>query len=433
MRHHGRGQERSTLAEEQFELFVGIDWASESHEICVLDAERRVIDRKTIEHSGAGMTQLCELLLKLSSHQPSRVAVAIETPRGAVVETLVERQFKVFAINPKQMDRFRDRHTVAGAKDDRKDAFVLADSLRTDLHLFHPIQLDEARVIRIRELSRTEEDIVQEQTRAGNQLRELLRRYYPQMLQLCPGMDEGWFLELIELAPTPEAAQKLTRSKVEQLLKEHRIRRLSAEEILTELKAPPLQLAPGAVEAASEHVLLQLPRIRLLQQQRSDVAGRIQSILDEMSQPGQNGEHRDVAIILSLPGVGRVVAATMLAEASQALAQRDYHALRSYAGAAPITRQSGKKKIVLMRQSCNLRMRNALYHWSRVSVQRDDQSREHYTQLRKVGHKHGRALRGVVDRLLPVLMAMLKSGTLYDPQRRANRRTPTIGSPTDQS
>ena len=429
MRHHGRGQERSNLAE-QFDLFVGIDWASESHEVCVLDGERRVVDRKTVEHSGAGMAQLCDLLLKLSKNQPSCVAVAIETPRGAVVETLVERQFKVFSINPKQMDRFRDRHTVPGAKDDRKDAFVLADSLRTDLHLFHAIQLDEAQVIRIRELSRTEEDIVQEQTRAGNQLRELLRRYYPQMLHLCPGMDEIWFWELIGLAPTPAAAQTLKTSKVERLLKEQHIRRLSADDILTALRVPPLQLAPGAVEAASEHVLLQLPRIRLLQQQRTDVAARIQSILDEMSQPGQNGEHRDVAIILSLPGVGRVVAATMLAEASQALAQRDYHAIRSYAGSAPITRQSGKKKIVLMRQSCNGRMRNALYHWSRVSVQHDDQSREHYAQLRKAGHKHGRALRGVADRLLPVLMAMLKSGTLYDPQKRARLLTPSVASQT---
>jgi hypothetical protein len=112
---NGRGQGRSNLAEE-FDLFVGIDWASESHEVCVLDRERRVVDRKTIEHSGAGMTQLCDLLLRLSNHKPSRVAVAIETPRGAVVETLVERQFKVFAINPKQIDRFRDRHTGPAQK-----------------------------------------------------------------------------------------------------------------------------------------------------------------------------------------------------------------------------------------------------------------------------------------------------------------------------
>ena len=187
---------------EPFDWFVGIDWAAESHEVCVLDAERRVIDRQTIEHSGAGVAQLCDLLLKLSHHQPARVAVAMEAPRGAVVETLVERQFAVFAINPKQMDRFRDRHSVAGAKDDRQDAFVLGDSLRTDGHLFHRVQLDEAPVIRIRELSRTEEDIVPEQIRAGNQLRDLLRRYYPQMLHLCPGVDEIWFWDLLALAPS---------------------------------------------------------------------------------------------------------------------------------------------------------------------------------------------------------------------------------------
>jgi len=225
----------------------------------------------------------------------------------------------------------------------------------------------------------------------------------------------------MELAPRPEVAQKLTRSKVERILKQHRIRRLTAEEIVAALKAPPLQLAPGSVEAASEHALLKLPQLRLLYQQRNDVARRIQQILDDMSQPGQNGQHRDAAIILSLPGVGRVVAATMLAEASQPLAERDYHALRSYGGSAPITRQSGKKQLVIMRRSCNERMRNALYHWARCSVLNDDRSREHYAQLRKAGHTHGRALRGVADRLLPMLTAMLKTGTLYDPKKRPAR------------
>ena len=142
-----------------------------------------------------------------------------------------------------------------------------------------------------------------------------------------------------------------------------------------------------------------------------------------MSQPkdgteGQSQEHRDVTIILSLPGVGRVVAATMLAEASQALTERDYHALRSYAGGAPITRQSGKKKIVVMRQSCNLRLRNALYHWTRVSTQCDERSKAHYAELRGKGHSHGRALRGVGDRLMAVLISMLKKGTLYDPKHK---------------
>ena len=244
---------------EQYRLYVGIDWATEFHQVCVLDGERRVIDRRKVEHSGSGIAQFVEVLLKLSGNQPEQVAVAIEIPRGAVVETLVERKFHVHSLNPKQMDRFRDRHTVAGAKDDSLDAFVMADSLRTDLHLFHRVQLDEPLIVRIRELSRTEEDVQQAAVCAANQLRELLIRYYPQMLKLCPSLDESWHWTLLEMAPLPAQVSKLSRSKVEKLLKEHRIRRFTADEVLTELKAAPLQLAPGAAEAASEHALLQLP------------------------------------------------------------------------------------------------------------------------------------------------------------------------------
>src|SRR5207302_5556643 len=196
-----------------YEWFVGIDWGSQQHQVCVLDRDRCRVGERTVDHDGASLARLADWLWTMSVGQPQRVAVAIEVPRGAMVEGLLERGFYVFAINPKQMDRFRDRHSIAGAKDDRRDAFVLGDSLRTDRHLFHRVQLDEAQVIRIRELSRTEEDIVQEQIRAGNQLRELLRRYYPQMLNLCPGVDEIWFWDLIECAPKPEAVRKLTRSK----------------------------------------------------------------------------------------------------------------------------------------------------------------------------------------------------------------------------
>ena len=400
---------------EQYLLFVGIDWATQFHQACVMDAERQVLKEVKIEHSGTGIAQLVELLIKLSDNQPERVAVAIEMPRGALVEALLERHFAVFSLNPKQMDRFRDRHTVAGAKDDSRDAFVMADSLRTDLHLFHRAKLDEPAVVLLRELTRTEDDLQDDAVRTGHRLRELLTRYYPQMLKLCPGADEPWFWELLELAPLPVRAVQLKTAKVEALLKKYRIRRLTADEILAELRVTALRLAPGAAEAASEHVLQLLPLLRVFREQQSAVAAKVQALLDELSEPGQSGEHRDVTILLSLPGVGRKIAATMLAEASQPLAERDYHALRTYSGTAPITRRSGKRKVVVMRQGCNLRLRDAFYHWSRVSTQFDVHSKQHYAELRGKGHSHGRALRGVVDRLLPVLMAMLRTRTLYDP------------------
>jgi transposase len=208
------------------------------------------------------------------------------------------------------------------------------------------------------------------------------------------------------------------RSRIQRLLASYRIRRLSADGIREALDVPSLRLAPGAAEAASEHVLLILPILRLLRHQRKDLEHRIETLLDEMCVEGKFAEHRDVTILRSLPGVGRVITATMLAEASEALAKRDYHALRCYGGTAPVTRRSGKRELVVMRQGCNQRVRNALYHWSRVSTQHDERSQQHYAALRAKGHSHGRALRGVADRLLGVLMAMLKTGTTYDPGRR---------------
>ena len=412
------------MPEEQFQFLVGIDWATESHQVCMIDRDRQVLEEKQIEHSGSGISQLVELLLKRSGDRPEQVAIAIETPRGAIVETLVERRFAVYSLNPKQMDRFRDRHTVPGAKDDSRDAFVIADSLRTDQHLFHRVQLDEAEIFRLRELGRAEEDLQHETVRTGHRLRELLIRYYPQMLKLCPGVDEVWFWDLLALAPLPAVAKKLKRAKIEQLLKSHRIRRLDADQVLAQLKVPPLILAPGSAEAASEHALMLLPLLRLLRRQKTDLAQRMQTLLDEMAKPGLTNEHRDVTILLSLPGVGRIVAATMLAEASQPLADRDYHALRSYAGVAPITRQSGKKRLVVMRRSCNERLRDAIYHGARVHAQHDARAKKHYAELRAKGHTHARALRGIADRLLAVLVAMLRTKTLYCPVVPSSQQIP---------
>ncbi|HYP07007.1 MAG TPA: IS110 family transposase [Bryobacteraceae bacterium] len=182
------------------------------------------------------------------------------------------------------------------------------------------------------------------------------------------------------------------------------------------MKARPFRPAPGAVDAAFEHMLLLIPRPRMLYQQRKG----------KLSTEGESGEHRGMTLLLSLPAAGRVVAATMLAEASQPLGDRDSHLLRSYSGVAPITRRSGKRGVVLMRQSCNERLRNAVYHWSRVSAQCDERSREHYAELREKGHTHRRALRGVADRLLAVSVAMLKARSPYDPQFRKAHPDPEL-------
>jgi transposase len=407
---------------------VGIDWGFGAHQVCVLDHDGRVLQERNIEHTGSAIVELLDWLAALSGDHPEGAAVAIELPRGALVESLVERGFSVFFINPKQLDRFRDRHTVAGAKDDRRDAWVLADSLRTDESCFRRVRIDDPRIIQIRELSRMDEDLGQEASRLANRLRDQLHRFYPQLLRLSPAADEPWLWSLVELAPTPAQGVRLPPKRVEKLLHEHRIRRFKAGEVVAELRAPALRVAPGTIEAAAVHIAMLVPRLRLVHAQRAECAHRIDALLDSLeTDRGQNVEHHDVEILRSLPGVGRVVAATVLAEAFQPLVERDYHALRTFAGSAPVTRQSGKRRCVSMRRGCNVRLRYAVYHWSRAAAQHDPRAREIYTALRARGHTHGRALRQLGDRLLAILVAMLESGTLYDPNRA--RRVPLARAP----
>ena len=409
------------MVENEYQIYVGIDWATEAHQAWVLDSRGRILAERSFAHTGDAIAAFAQWLHEVAGDEPGQVAIAIEIPRGAVVETLVERGFHVYAINPKQLDRFRDRHSVAGATDDRRDAFVLGDSVRTDRACFRRVRLDDPLVIQLRELSRVHDDLGREANQLTNRLREQLHRYYSQALALCPSADEPWLWAVLELAPSPSVARHLRPQRVERLLRQHRIRRLSAHEVVAALRACALQVAPGVVEAASEHIALLLPRLRLLHTQRQGCGVRLEALLDKLGaaedDDGQQGEHRDVESLRSLPGVGRVVAATVLAEASAALAERDYQALRAYAGIAPVTKQSGKRRMVLMRYACNGRLRNALYHRARVAAMRDPSSKTYYAGLRQRGHSYARALRSVADRLLRVLIAMLKHGSLFDSAR----------------
>lgn len=170
-------------------------------------------------------------LRQQSSAAHQALAAAIEIHRGTVVEPLVKQGFAVFSINPKQLDRFRDLYSPTGAKDDRRNAFVLADSLRTDPHCFHAVRLDEPAMIRLRELSRLEDELAQEFSRAANRLREQWHRFFPQLLQRCESADEPWLWELFELAPLPAKAARLIEARIARLLPPHRIHRITAAQV----------------------------------------------------------------------------------------------------------------------------------------------------------------------------------------------------------
>ncbi|MGA7324896.1 MAG: IS110 family transposase [Rhodomicrobium sp.] len=404
--------------------YAGVDWASESHHVFLTNADGRKIGEKIFRHSGEGLAEMAAwLMTAISAGGASQIYIAIEVPHGPVVETLIERGFTVHAINPKQMDRFRDRFTLAGAKDDSRDAEVMASALRTDSRCFRLLAGLDPVVIELREWSRVASDLGTERNRLTNRLREQLWRYYPAMLELESDLGAEWLLELWELAPTPGQATRIREVSVAKILKRHRIRRFDAVHVLAELRKPPVRVAGGTVAAASAHITTLIARIRLVNAQLKEAHRQLDALTarlipEEDAGAGQTKQH-DVEILASLPGVGRIVLATLLAEAWDALLRRDYAALRSLTGVAPVTKRSGKSCIVIRRQACHDRLANAMYHWARVAIQHDARSKAKYAALRSRGHSHGRALRSVADRLLNVACAMLKNGTLFNPSLEA--------------
>ena len=405
-------------------FFAGIDWGSQSHQACLLDAEGGVLAEQQFEHSGAGLSRLTKWILERTGHNAGQVRVAIEIPHGPVVDSLLDRGFPVHSINPKQLDRFRDRFSPSGAKDDRRDARVLADAVRTDPHCLRELQPLDPTIVELREFSRMADDLTKQRNRLANQLREQLWRYYPQFLDLKADLAADWTLALWQLVPTPSAAQAVRPYRVAKLLKKHRLRRFEAKSVLATLRAKPVRTAPGVESAAIAHCDMLAGQLRFLNEQARATEGSLAALVAKLTgaqqeAAGQPSEQRDAEILASLPGVGRTVLATLLAEASGPLQGRDCQALRCLCGTAPVTQRSGQARRVVRRRASQPRLVNAVYHWSRVAAQHDPTSRAKYCALRARGHTHGRALRSVADRLLGVCCAMLRDGTLFDPEHAA--------------
>jgi len=358
--------------------------------------------------------------------------VAIETTHGPAVDALIDRGFRVFAINPKQLDRFRDRYSPAGAKDDTRDADTLGRSLRTDPGAFRPLSPDNPLIVQLREATHAAAALTKDRGRLTSQMRELLWCYYPQMLQLAGDLGDAWSRELWQQAPTPNKAARLHKETIARILKAHRIRRLDADQVRAILRQPPLPVAPRVADAAVSHIRLLLPRIRLLDAQIKQNNAAIDALTAQLagpqtiepgeSVPRQSTEPRDVTILHCVPGIGRIVGATLLAEASAPLRRRDYHAIRCLAGQAPVTRRSGKSCLVQRRLACNKRLANAMYSWGRVAIACDATSKQRYAALRARGCSHGRALRSVVDRLLKLVCTLLRRQVLFDRNHNSTKQ-----------
>lgn len=396
------------------DTYVGIDWATREHQACLVSGEGKELEQRAFANSADGISALVAWIVG-QADDPAKIGVAIETTNGLVVDALLDAGISVFAINPKQLDRFRDRHNVAGAKDDRLDAFVLGDSLRTDRDLFRRIELNAEEIVELRELSRARDHLAEDEKRLCGQLRELLIRTHPDLLALCPGANQKWLWDILSLASSLSALHKLKAKQLQVVLRNRRVRRFSARELQKVIVKTPTT-APGVADGVFKRVKLLLPMLRLTRQQLDDCEKQISEALADLPHKG----HREVSLLLSLPGLGKILTAVLIAEAREPLAARDYRRLRSLSGVAPVTKATGVRSRaraqISMRRACNQRLRFALFHWARAAIPNSAPVREHYKRLRARGHSHGRALRGVGDRLLRIAVGMLKADEPYRPE-----------------
>jgi hypothetical protein len=391
-------------------LFAGDDWAEDHHDVEVMDEAGRVLARRRLPEGAAGMAQLHALVGGLlgEDDDDAEVLVGIETDHGPWVTALVAAGYRVFPVNPQQSARFRARYAVSGAKSDAGDAHVLADMVRTDSHQLREAAGDSPEAAGIKVLARAHKTMIWNRTREAQRLRHQLLQYYPGALEAFADLDAPDVLELLAKAPDPVSARKLTRAQVSAAMKRARRRDIhgKATAVLAALRSEQLSQPPAlaAAYAATVRSLIAVittlnEQVRLLEEQVREHFGR----------------HPDAEIITSQPGMGMILGARVLAEfGDDPHRYADGRARRNYAATSPITRASGKRKVVAARFVCNSRLVDALNAQAFSALSASPGARAFYDQQRAAGHGHNDALRRLANRLVGILHGCLKTRTRYN-------------------
>jgi transposase len=391
-------------------LFVGDDWAEDHHDVEVMDEAGKTLARKRLPEGAAGMAQLHALV---GAHLgddggDAEVLVGIETDRGPWVAALVAAGYLVFGVNPLQAARFRDRHGVSGAKSDAGDAHALADMVRTDSHQLRAAAGDSPEAEGLKVLARMHKTMIWERTRAVQRLRHQLREYFPAALEAFEDLDAGDTLELLGKAPDPARAARLTRAQISAALKRGRRRNIpdKATAIMAALRGPQLGQPPAVTAAYAATVRSLIAVITTLNEQVKALQGPVEENF---------GQHPDAEIYRSQPGMGSILGARVLAEfGDDPHRYADGKARKNYAATSPITRASGKKKIVAARFIHNNRLVDALNAQAFASLNASPGARAFYDELRARGIEHNDALRRLANRLVGILHGCLKTRTVYD-------------------
>jgi transposase len=390
-------------------LFVGLDWAETHHDVAVMDEGGQVVTARRVAEGLAGLTALHELLAGLVA-DPAEVVIGTETDRGLFVGALVVAGYQVYAVNPLAANRYRDRHTVSGAKSDAGDAKVLADLVRTDRHNHRPVAGDSELAEAVKVLARTHQSLVWTRRRQVNQLRSLLREFYPGALAAF-GTEVGSrdALAVLQMAPTPTLGRQLSRAKLAAALARAGRQRgapARAVQLQAALRAPQLQAPTIVADAYGAAALALVGVITTLNLQLIQLTEQLEHHFEI---------HPDAEIVRSLPGLGVVLGARVVAEfGDDPTRYANPKARKNYAGTAPITRASGKRQVVVARLARNRRLADACYLWAFSALTASPGARAYYDRLRAAGTTHQQALRALANRLVGVLHGCLRHRTAYN-------------------
>jgi hypothetical protein len=391
------------------EILCGIDWASDHHDVALIDLEGNKLGRRRIRDNAAGLGELTGLFAEHGGG-PGTVKIAIETERGLLVASLRAAGYQIYPVNPKAVDRYRDRHHLARGKSDAADALVLAHILRTGAHLHRPLPADSPSAQAIEVLARAHQDMVWSRQHEVNRLRSLLALYYPAALAAFGDLTTRTAMAVLAAAPTPARAARLTIDDLLDLLASAgRGRRRSEASRLAEVFAAPQMRQPAEVEQAmGEAAAAVITAITAMNTGIVRLGEQIDHNFDK---------HPDAAIYHSMPALGHILSARVLGEFGDDPTRWPGPASRrAYAGSAPITRESGKKRLVLHRYIRNRRLYDAIRWWAFAALSVSPGARACYDQRRAAGDGHEAALRRVASKLIGQLHHCLTHRVLYDEQ-----------------
>ena len=390
-------------------FFVGIDWASQAHAVCVLDDTGRLQWQGSVPHTAAGLSDLLDRLRRFSARGLLRVA--LERPSGLLVDPLVEAGFEVVPIHPNALKASRPRYSAAGGKSDPGDAFILADLLRTDSHRFRALRAPSDDTRALRALVRGRDELVAHRLALANQLRAVLERFWPGAAAIFADIDSPIALAFLSRYPTPHSAARLGDKRLAQFLAQHAYcGRRPVPELLARLRAAPTsQVGDAEAEASGEVVRALVAVLTPLLAHLPQLSAAITAALPQ---------HPDGPLVQSLPRSGAVNAAQILAELGDDRARfPTAEQLAAEGGLAPVTHASGQHHGVVFRWACNKRLRRALTTFADNSRHASRWAALVYQRARARGCRHPHAVRILARAWARILWRCWQDRTLYNISR----------------